>query len=210
MYNGERFEPRNDSCCVFRLSGWEKSCKSQLKLYQRSGINPVYDYPKAPTIGPYSIHCISLCSVTRLANWARPYRNFQCTREKNNSFSEKSFVEIERWDWNVLVMWCHDNFQFQLFFCVVVPDHDLVVNQNSYSSLHIVCLFAFLISLFMHGRMKELFVVSGREKRRWRENLSWSWKPFVKILLIEFLAKKGYLRHIPKKKNCSNYIFHHC
>ena len=52
----------------------------------------------------------------------------------------------------------------------MVPDHDLVVNQNSYSSLHIVCLFAFLISLFMHGRMKELFVVSGREKRR-RENL---------------------------------------
>ena len=109
-------------------------------------------------------------------------------------------MEIEQWDWNVLVMWCHEHFQFQLFFCVVVPDHDLVVNQNSYSSLHIVCLFAFLISLFMHGRMKELFVVSGREKRRWRENLSWSWKPFVKILLIEFLAKKGYLRHIPKQK----------
>ena len=53
----------------------------------------------------------------------------------------------------------------------MVPDHDLVVNQNSYSSLHIVCLFAFLMSLFMHGRMKELFVVSGREKRRRRENL---------------------------------------
>ena len=82
LYNGERFEPRNDNCCVFRLSRWEKSCKSQLKLYQRSGINPVYDYPKTPTIGPYSLHCISLCSVTRLANWARPYRNFQCTREK--------------------------------------------------------------------------------------------------------------------------------
>ena len=80
----------------------------------------------------------------------------------------------------------------------MVPDHDLVVNQNSYSSLHIVCLFAFLISLFMHGRMKELFVV-------------WERKEEEKGKLVEFLAKKGYLRHIPKKKkNCSNYIFHHC
>lgn len=70
----------------------------------------------------------------------------------------------------------------------MVPDHDLVVNQNSYSSLHIVCLFGFLISLFMHGRDERAFCCE------------WERKEEEKGKLVEFLAKKGYLRHIPKKK----------